>query len=311
MALSFPKLKSRAILAPMSGVTDVAFRELARKFGTGLTYTEFVSGTAIVRGNSKSEGMLRLSPLEVPSAAQLFGSSFEDVRDAARSLSKDFDIIDINCGCPAYKVVKTGAGSALLQNPKDVGRLIKMLVDSVNSAITLKIRIGIDERHINAVEVARIAQESGASAITVHARTQKQGYRGTADWEVIKKVKESVEMPVIGNGDISSPEDAKRKLEDSGADYLMIGRAAMGNPYLFRQINDFLEYDEYDSMPRIQQFEQYLRIAKEYQINFSALKNHALSFTKGMVGGAKLRREISQSKSVESICGQLTSFTRR
>lgn len=301
MARKFPKLASKALLSPMAGVTDVAFRTLARSYGAGLTYTEFASSTAIVRGARKTMEMIRTDKSEKPVAVQLFGASVEEVVSAAKIVEEDFDIIDVNCGCPAWKVVRTGAGSALLNNPKEIGRFIEQLVDGVNRPVTIKIRTGIDDSSVNALEVARVAEESGASAVAIHGRTQKQGYRGEADWDVIKRVKESVGIPVIGNGDVFSPEDFKRRLDESGVDAIMIARGAIGRPYIFKQIEDYLKTGAYEERNGFEQFFEYLEIAERYDISFSNVKAHAMSFTKGIVGGAKLRLEISQAKSLEDI----------
>lgn len=291
--MKFPKLASRAILSPMSGVTDVAFRALCRKYGAGLTYTEFVSGTAIVRGNIKTSKMLKTDEIEKPVAVQLFGNSFDDIVLAAKHVEKKFDVIDINCGCPAWKVIKTGAGSEMLKKPEGISKLVRMLVDSVKVPVTVKIRSGIDEKNINAIEVAKAAEQAGASAIAVHGRTQKQGYRGEADWQIIKKVKEAVEIPVIGNGDVFTPETFKDRLEQSNVDYIMLARGAIGNPGLFRQVNDYLEKGEYDDYDKLESFFEYLELAKKHKIEFTQIKTQAMNFTKGLEGSAKLRRKIA------------------
>jgi len=306
--MAFPKLKSKAVLSPMAGVTDVAFRALGAKYGAGLTYTEFVSGTAIVRGNFKSLKMIETSPGEKPVAVQLFGNSVEDVCEAARQLEHKFDVIDINCGCPAWKVIKTGAGSELLKSPEKISSFVNKLVSSVNRPITVKIRKGIDDNNVNAVEVAKIVENAGASAIAIHGRTQKQGYSGLADWDIIKKVKESVNIPVIGNGDVFTPEQFKEKLDFSGVDAIMIARGAIGNPYIFTQITDYLNKESYEKINPIPLFFEYLEFAKKYGIDFSSIKTHAMSFTKGIIGGADLRNKLSETKAVEEISEVLNKF---
>jgi len=306
--MKFPKIKSKAVLSPMAGVTDVAFRAIGAKYGAGLTYTEFVSGTAIVRGNFKSLKMIETSPQEKPVAVQLFGNSVEDVCEAARTLEHKFDVIDINCGCPAWKVIKTGAGSELLKSPERISSFVNKLVGAVNRPVTVKIRKGIDDENVNAVEVAKIVENAGASAIAIHGRTQKQGYSGFADWDIIKKVKEAVNIPVIGNGDVFTPENFKEKLEFSGVDAIMIARGAIGNPYIFTQITDYLKTGKYEKINPIPLFFEYLKFAEEYKIDFSSIKTHAMSFTKGIIGGAELRNKLSEAKTTEEISFVLNNF---
>lgn len=295
MPKKFPKLKSPAVLSPMAGVTDVAFREISAKYGAGLTVTEFASSAAIVRGSKSTLDMIKKSPYENLAVVQIFGNNAEEVVSAAKIIQSDFDIIDINCGCPVWKVVRTGAGSALLQNTALIGKLISSLVDSVDKPVTVKIRSGVDDKHINAVEVAKIAESNGASAITVHGRTQSQGYSGKSDWNLIKKVKDSVSIPVIGNGDVFTPEEFRQKLEESGVDAIMLARGAMGNPFIFRQITEYLEKGEYTKKSGIEQFFEYLEIAHKYNLSFSSLKTHAMDFTRGIANSSKLRNKISRS----------------
>lgn len=306
--MRFPALKSKAILSPMAGVTDVAFRSLASKYGAGLTYTEFVSGTAIVRGNQKTFKMLQTASFEKPVAVQLFGSSVEDVCEAARQLENKFDIIDINCGCPAWKVIKIGAGSELLKDPQKIASFVNKLASAVNKPVTVKIRKGINSNNINAIQVAKIAEDAGASAIAIHGRTQEQGYTGSADWSIIKKVKEAVNIPVIGNGDVFTPEQFKEKLEFSNVDAIMIARGAIGNPSIFSQINDYLKTGKYEKTKPIPQFFEYLEFAKEYDIDFHLIKTHAMSFTKGIISGSEIRNKLSSCQNIEQITQVLNSF---
>jgi nifR3 family TIM-barrel protein len=298
--MKFPKLKNKAVLSPMAGITDIAFRHLARKYGAALTYTEFVHSKAILHKNKRTLQMLQTSPLEKPSAVQLFGNSLTDILEAAKILKK-FDIIDVNCGCPAYKVIKTGAGSALLNNPDKIYKFISTLTSKINKPITLKIRTGINSKNINAVEIAKKAEKAGASLITIHGRTQKQGYSGKANWDIIKEVKESVNIPVIGNGDIFSPEDFKEKLEYSGVDYIMIARGAISNTYIFTQIKDYLKKGNYKEKNKLEQFQEYLKLAIKYEISFQQIKTHAISFTKGLEKGAIQRNKLSKCKNLEEL----------
>lgn len=298
---SFPKLSSPAILSPMAGVTDVAFRALCKRYGAGLTCTEFISGTAIVRGNQRTQHLLETDPSEKPVAVQLFGSSFDDVAEAAQQVEDKFDIIDINCGCPAWKVIKTGAGSELLKRPQGIARLVNKIAEAVSKPVTVKIRTGIDDKNINALEIARAVQDAGAAAIAIHGRTQKQGYRGEADWNIIKEVKEKIEIPVIGNGDVFDPETFKQRLEESGVDAIMIARGAIGNPGIFKQINDYLKKGSHEKDDRLAHFKEFLDLADKYKLKFSLIKTHAMSFTKGIQGGARIREKLSTVETIKKL----------
>ncbi|MFT4311895.1 MAG: tRNA dihydrouridine synthase DusB [Candidatus Woesearchaeota archaeon] len=297
----FPKLNSPALLSPMAGITDVAFRTLAKRYGAGMTYTEFVSSTGLVRQSKSAQRMIVRDSSEKPVAVQLFGSNVTDITQAAKMLEEQFDIIDVNCGCPAWKVIKTGAGSQMLKNPQLIYEFISQLVACTKTPVTVKIRIGVDDHSINALEVATLVQKAGASAIAIHGRTQKQGYSGQANWDIIKQVKEHVDIPVIGNGDVFTPESFKKRLDQSGVDAIMIARGAIGNPYIFKQINDYLQTGTYDTKHPVEQFFEYLELAKKYQILFSSIKNQAMHFTKGIEGGAKIREELSLAKTIQDI----------
>ncbi len=297
----FPKLKSKAILSPMAGVTDIAFRMLAKKYGAGLTYTEFVSSTGIVRKNNTTNQMIETDPREKPVGVQLYGNNIEEVAEAAKIVEDKFDVIDVNCGCPAWKVIKTGAGSAMLNNKEKIGKFINKLASSVKKPVTLKIRTGINDKKINAIEIAKEAENSGAAAIAIHGRTQEQGYSGKADWKIIAKVKEAVNIPVIGNGDVFSPEVFKQRLEESNVDYIMIARGAIGNLFIFKEINDYLKKEKYEKKNPIEQFKEYLILAKKHNIGFNQIKTQSISFTKGIENGAKIRDYLSKAKNAEEI----------
>jgi tRNA-dihydrouridine synthase B len=299
--MKFPKYKSPVFLSPMAGVSDVAFRELCKKYGAGVTYTEFVSSAGLVRGTESVLKMTQVSDLEKPVGVQLFGNNIEEIINSAKILEDKFDIIDINCGCPAWKVIKTGAGSELLKSPEKIADFVKNLSDSVSRPVTVKIRLGIDEKNINVFEVAQLVEKAGASAITIHGRTQKQGYSGSADWEIIKKVKSRVKIPVIGNGDVFSPEDFKKRFEESKVDAIMIARGAIGNPYLFKQINDYLKTGSYKKKDKIEQFFEYLELAKKYNLSFKQIKFQAINFTKSVKNGAELRKNLSKCSSLSEI----------
>ncbi len=305
----FPTLSSQAVLSPMAGVTDIAFRTLAKKYGAGMTYTEFVSSTGLVRGNKNTKKMIQTDESEKPVAVQLFGTSVDDTIQAGLIAQDSFDVIDVNCGCPAWKVIKSGAGSEMLKNPKQIGFFVQKLVESLDKPVTVKIRAGIDDTSINAVEVAKIIEQAGASAIAIHGRTQKQGYSGKSDWNIIKQVKQAVSIPVIGNGDVFTPEAFVEKLSYSGVDAIMIARGAIGNPYIFQQIQDYMKTGTYKQKKPIPLFLEYLALAKKYNISFSVIKTHAMQFTKGMDGGSKIRENISKIKTLselEMYCNSLS-----
>ncbi len=306
----FPKLKNKAVLSPMAGVTDVAFRALSKKYGAALTYTEFINSTGLVRGNGNTSKMLQTDPIEKPVAVQLFGNNVDDVVEAARQMEDRFDIIDVNCGCPAWKVIQTGAGSAMLNDPDKISTFINRLASAVSKPVTIKIRSGIDHKTINAVEVAKVAEDAGAAALAIHGRTQKQAYQGQADWDIIKQVKEAINIPVIGNGDVFTPETFKQRLEESGVDFIMIARGAIGNPYVFTQINDFVETGSYQQPEKFKLFFEYLELAKNYNIDFTVIKTHALYFTKGLEGGSVLRRKISECKTIPELEDVLSSLVK-
>lgn len=236
------QIENPLILAPMAGVSDIPFRLLCKEQGCALVYTEMISAKAIYYGNRNTKALMQIDEGEHPVTLQLFGSEPKLMGEMAKRIEdQPFDILDINMGCPVPKVVRSGEGSALMKDPLLVGRIIETVASSIQKPVTVKIRKGFDGQHVNAVEIARIAQESGAAAIAVHGRTRSQYYDGKADWDIIRQVKEAVRIPVIGNGDVDSASDAEEMMCQTGCDGVMIGRGARGNPWIFRQILYYLE----------------------------------------------------------------------
>lgn len=241
MKIGNVEIKNNVVLAPMAGVTDLPFRLLCKEMGCGLLYTEMVSAKAILYNNKNTESLLTVTAGENPISVQLFGSEPQIMADIAKRIEeRPFDIIDVNMGCPVPKVVNNGEGSALMRNPKLVGQIVEAMAKAVKKPVTVKIRSGFNSENINAPEIAHIVQESGGAAVAVHGRTREQYYSGRADWDVIRQVKEKVKIPVIGNGDILCGEDAIRMLEQTGCAAVMIGRGARGNPWIFRQVSEYL-----------------------------------------------------------------------
>ncbi|MHA7646548.1 tRNA dihydrouridine synthase DusB [Nitrosopumilus sp. S4] len=307
-----PKFSSRAFLAPMAGVSDPALRLQCKQMGAGLVVTEFTNIHSIIAKEkqlkekmSTIQEFIEFSEKERPLSVQLFGSDLNALEQAAKIVEPYFDIIDYNMGCPAPHITQQMAGGALLQEVNLTNQIFETLVNAVKKPVTLKIRAGVtDASKFLFREIAELAEDKGIQMITFHPRTVSQGYSGNADWKLIKELKEISTVPIVGNGDITTPEDAKNMLDQTNCDYIMIGRGAMGNPFLFEQINDYLKtgtYKEYSFKDRLNSFFDYLHLTTNYKIKFANIKGQAMRFTKGMKGGAKLRSKITFSKTIEEL----------
>ncbi|MBC5745605.1 tRNA dihydrouridine synthase DusB [Lachnospiraceae bacterium MD308] len=303
------KLDNSYILAPMAGVTDLPFRLLCKEQGAGLLCMEMISAKALQYKNKNTKTLLSIHPDEYPVSLQLFGSDAEIMSRMAQEIEElPFQILDINMGCPVPKVVKNGEGSALMNQPKLVYEIVSKIVKAINKPVTVKIRKGFDENHVNAVEIARIIEEAGAAAVAIHGRTREQYYSGKADWDIIRQVKEAVSIPVIGNGDVVSAESALALRTQTGCDGVMIGRGAQGNPWIF---SDLIQYERTGSIPPRPDHaairNMMLRHAR-MQIEFKGdylgireMRKHVAWYTKGLKGSAKLRDDINKVESYEEL----------
>lgn len=311
------KISNQVVLAPMAGICNSAYRQICKDMGCGLIYAEMVSDKAITYNNQKTIGMLYMTEKERPISQQIFGSDKESFVEAAKYIEKEMkpDIIDINMGCPVPKVaVRAQAGSALLKDPDKIFDIVSSVVSAVNVPVTVKIRSGWDSNHINAVEVAKVIEKAGASAICVHPRTRSQGYSGKADWNIIKEVKENVSIPVIGNGDIKSPEDAKRMLEETKCDAVMIGRGVLGNPWLIKNIVNYLDGKEVidvSIVDRIDMCLKHLKLLdslKNEKLACLEIRNHISWYFKGIKGANELKNKVYQTTSIHDIILLLNEF---
>ena len=303
-------------LGPMAGVTDLPFRRLCREMGCGLLYTEMVSAKALSYHNKNTEPILETEDGEHPLAVQLFGSEPALLADMAKKLEEGpYDIIDLNMGCPVPKVVNNHEGSALMKDPILAGKVIEAMAKAVKKPVTVKIRRGWDESSVNAVEIARIAQESGAAAVAVHGRTRQQYYSGKADWEIIRQVKEAVKIPVIGNGDITDASSAKKMMEETGCDGIMVARAAKGNPWIFRELKESFEGQPISPRPTYKEVCQMILRHASMQIEYVGehmgmlqMRKQVAWYTAGYPGSSKLRQEVNQITTYEELKSLLTRF---
>lgn len=310
------ELENRYILGPMAGVTDLPFRLLCREQGAGLLCMEMVSAKAILYNNRNTKALLEIHPDEKPVSLQLFGSDPEIMSEMAKRIEeRPFDILDINMGCPVPKVVKNGEGSALMKNPKLVYEIVSSMVKAIEKPVTVKIRKGFDDDHVNAVEIAKIIEEAGGAAVAVHGRTREQYYSGKADWDIIRQVKEAVSIPVIGNGDVTSPEKADELVRYTGCDGVMIARGAQGNPWIFSQMCAWEETGEIPPRPDKDEVREMMlkhaRLQLRYKGNYVGIREmrkHVAWYTKGIQNAARLRERINQVESYEELENLLTAL---
>lgn len=313
------EIKNNVVMAPMAGISNPAYMKICEEMGIGLAFTELISAEAIVRNNKKTFEMLNgIEKLKIPVGIQIFGSNAKTMKEAAKILTSVYNIklIDINMGCPVPKVaISSEAGSALLKHPDKVYDIVKSVVDGVDIPVTVKIRSGWDSESINAIEIAKIIEKAGASAISVHPRTRKQGYSGNADWNIIKKVKENVSIPVIGNGDIKSCYDAKRMIEETHCDAVMLGRGILGNPWLIKECVDYLEKNIEPTNISIEEKFDMIKKHLNYLINTKCekvamleIRSNTAWYLKGVVGSKELKQNIMKTKEPSELIKLLDDF---
>lgn len=303
------EIKNRIVFAPMAGVSNISYRQIIKEMGAGLIYSEMISTLGIKYNGKKTIDLINFEETERPISIQIFGSDIESFVKAAKYIEENFhpDIIDINMGCPVPKVaIKSQAGSALLKDPNKIYEIVKNVVDNTNTPITVKIRSGWDEKNINAVEVAKKIEKAGASAVAIHARTRSQGYSGKANWDIIKEVKASVNIPVIGNGDITTIYEAEKMLKETKCDAIMIGRATLGNPWFIKECVEYIENGKIINKPtdkeKIDMILHHYNLLKKYTNEKTALleiRTHALWYLKGIPGTKEIKTKICQAKTEE------------
>ena len=302
-------LENNLILAPMAGVTDLPFRLLCKEQGAGLICTEMVSAKAIHVKNKNTESLMEIDERERPVSLQLFGSEPDLMAEIANQIEhRNFDILDINMGCPVPKVVNNGEGSALMKNPKLVHEIVYKVSRAIKKPLTVKIRKGFTEDSVNAVEIAKILEDAGAAAVAVHGRTREQYYSGQADWDIIRQVKEAVSIPIIGNGDVTSPEKAEKLVKETGCDGIMLGRAVQGNPWLFSEILYYQETGKMKPKPSMEEIKKMMlrhaRLQLEYKGAYTGMREmrkHVAWYTSGMPHSASVRRMVNEVESYEQL----------
>ncbi|MET3700088.1 tRNA-U20-dihydrouridine synthase [Bacillus oleivorans] len=312
------QLKNRVVLAPMAGVCNSAFRLTVKEFGAGMVCAEMVSDKGILFGNEKTMNMLYIDEREKPMSLQIFGGEQETLVEAAKFVDKNStaDIIDINMGCPVPKITKCDAGAKWLLDPNKIYEMVSAVVDAVDKPVTVKMRMGWDEDHIYAVENARAVERAGGKAVALHGRTRVQMYEGTANWDIIREVKQSVSIPVIGNGDVKTPGDAKRMLDETGCDGVMIGRAALGNPWMIYRTVHYLDTGELLGEPSVREKMDVCKLHLDRLINLKGenvaireMRKHAAWYLKGIRGNAKVRNEINSCDTRDQLVTLLDNFT--
>ena len=303
------EMENPFVLAPMAGVTDLPFRRLCKEQGAGLICMEMVSAKAISFHNKNTEALMEIAPEEHPVSMQLFGSEPELMAEVARSIEeRPFDILDINMGCPVPKVVNNGEGSALLKDPDKIVRIVKAVSSAISKPVTVKLRIGFENVPVDIVDIARRTEDAGAKTIAIHGRTRQQYYSGTADWDTIRRVKEAVSIPVIGNGDVDSPLKAEAMIKETGCDAVMVGRAVRGNPWIFRELNHYFVAGELLERPSVEEIRDMILRHARAQIDLKGeftgireMRKHVAWYTSGMRHSAGLRRESNQISSYEEL----------